>query len=98
MDGSSWRPFYLVPFALWTREPTGGLRRVKDEKPRDRECSGRRVMVTANSDGQAYTLEEFIEHFGESVGLAEWQKASPVHAPSSTRWSDARLLVRTSRA
>ena len=28
-------------------------------------------------------LEEFIEHFGESVGLAEWQKASPVHAPSS---------------
>ena len=54
-----------------------------DEKPRDTECSGRRVMVTSNSDGQAYTLEEFIKHFGESVGLAEWQKASPMHTPSS---------------
>ena len=82
MDGGSWRPFYLVPFALWTREPTG-LRRVKDEKPRDTESLERRVMVTSNTDGKAYTLEEFIEHFGKSVGFAEWQKASLVHAPSS---------------
>ena len=48
---------------------------------RDTEGGGRRVMTTRNSDGQAYTLEEFIEYFKDrSIGTREFEKAVPVHA------------------
>jgi hypothetical protein len=73
-------PLYLVPFMLWTREPAG-LLQGRGETARDTEGSGRRrVMTTRNTDGQAYTLEEFIEYFKDrSIGTREFERAAPVH-------------------
>ena len=51
----------LVPLVLLTREPAGLLQGM-GEKARDTEGSGRRVMTTRNTDGQVYTLDEFISH------------------------------------
>ena len=72
-------PLYLVPFVLWTREPAG-LLQGRGETARDTEGSGRRVMTTRNTDGQAYTLDDFIKYFGDrSIGTREWGNAVPVH-------------------
>jgi hypothetical protein len=73
-------PLYLVPFVLWTREPAGLLQGM-GETARDTEGSGRRrVMTTRNTDGQAYTLDEFIEYFKDrSIGTREFEKAATVH-------------------
>ena len=69
-------PLYLVPFVCWTREPAGVLQATAAT-----EGSGRRrVMTTRNTDGQAYTLDEFIVFFKDrAIGRREWEKAAPVH-------------------
>ena len=54
--------------------------RVKDGKAQNTESCDRRVMISPNSDGQAYSKDEFVEFFGDkSSGLREWEKAAPVH-------------------
>ena len=48
-------------------------------KAQDTESLDRRVMVTPNTDGEAYTLQEFIEFFRDrSTASSEWEKAVPV--------------------
>ena len=72
-------PLYLVPFVVWTHEPAGVVVRAKQEaKAPIAESCDRRVMTTWNSDGHAYSLDEFEAYFGKSAGLEHWRKASPI--------------------
>ena len=96
MDGSSWRIapipaggpvlawdrplLYFAPFVVY-RAPPVGVVQLRETKARDTECTDRRVMTSRNSDGLAYSLDEFVEFFGRAVGLREWERAAPVHAP-----------------
>ena len=70
-------PFYLVPFVVWKQEPAGVVPAMDVQAPIPESC-GRRVMTTFNSDGHAYSLDEFMEYFGKAPGLEEWRKAVPV--------------------
>ena len=71
-------PLYLVPFVVWTHEPAGVVRAKEEEKAPITESCDRRAMTTWNSDGHAYSLDEFTEYFGKSAGLEQWRKAVPV--------------------
>ena len=71
-------PFYLVPFVVWTHEPAGVVRAKEEEKAPITESCDRRAMTTWNSDGHAYSLDEFTEYFGKYAGLEQWRKAVPV--------------------
>ena len=67
------------PFVFFKHEPADAVR-VKEDKGRVTESCGRRVMTTRNTDGQAYTLDDFIKYFGDrSIGTREWGNAVPVH-------------------
>ena len=69
---------YCGPFLFFGHGPTDavGWNKAKSEET---EACDRRVMVTPNSDGKGYTLEEFIEFFRDrSAGMREWERAVPV--------------------
>lgn len=51
--GSSWRPFYIVPFVLWTREPTG-LRRAPPPHETER-CLPSHVRSAEVDKDETYT-------------------------------------------
>ena len=70
-------PFYLVPFVVWTQEAAGVVPAMDVQAPIAESCE-RRVMTTWNSDGHAYSLDEFKAYFGKSAGLEHWRKASPI--------------------
>ena len=70
-------PFYLVPFVVWTQEPAGVVPAMDVQAPIAESCE-HRVMTTWNSDGHAYSLDEFMEYFGKAAGLEQWRKAVPV--------------------
>ena len=96
MDSSSWpiaamplgaalgreQPlFYFAPFVVY-RLPAEVVRSQEKTQARYAESGERRVMISPNSDGRAYFRDEFLEHFGKAIGLREWEKAVPAHAPS----------------
>ena len=67
---------YCGPFLFFGHGPTDA---VGWKEAKARETEDRRVMATHNTDGEAYTLEEFIEFFRDrSTGMREWEKAVPV--------------------
>jgi hypothetical protein len=70
-------PFYLVPFVVWTQEAAGVVPAMDVQAPIAESCE-RRVMTTWNSDGHAYSLDEFMEYFGKAAGLEQWRNAVPV--------------------
>ena len=86
MDGSSWRIapipaggpvlawdrplLYFAPFVVY-RAPPAGVVQLWETKAHDTECTDRRVMTSQNSDGLAYSLDEFVEFFGRAVGRSE---------------------------
>jgi hypothetical protein len=72
---------YCGPFVFCKHEPADAVQ-VKKDKTQDTESCDRRVMITPNTDGQAYSLAEFIEYFGDrATGMREWRRATPVHGP-----------------
>ena len=91
MDGSSWSIRSSTPAGAHRQSLLrcgtflffgNGLADVvgwKEAKAQDTESCDRRVMVTPNTDGEAYTLQEFIEFFRDrSTASSEWEKAVPV--------------------
>ena len=67
---------YCGPFLFFGHGPTDA---VGWKEAKAKETEDRRVMATHNTDGEAYTLEEFIEFFGDrSTAMSEWERAVPV--------------------
>ena len=95
MDISSWRiapipgggpmlvwdqPLLYAPFVVYRTAPAGVVQ-VRETEARDTDSIDRRVMTSLNSDGLAYSRDEFVEYFGRTVGVREWERAAPVHTP-----------------
>ena len=69
---------YCGPCLFFEHGHTDAVGR-KEATAQDTESCERRVMVTPNTDGNAYTLDEFIEFFCDRfAGMREWEKAVPV--------------------
>ena len=72
---------YFAPFVVYGL-PVEVVHSQEETQARYAESGERRVMISSNSDGRAYSRGEFLEHFGKAIGLREWEKAVPVLAPS----------------
>ena len=96
MDSSSWpiaamplgaalgreQPlFYFAPFVVY-RLPAEVVHSQEEKQARYAESGERRVMISPNSDGRAYSQHEFVDYFGPTIGQREWEKAAPAHVPS----------------
>ena len=69
----------LGPYVLFSH-PCAAASQGKEDKARVTESCGRRVMTTRNTDGQAYTLDEFLEYFQDrAIGTREFERAAPWH-------------------
>ena len=79
--GSEQHRSYLAPFFVYGL-PVDVVHSQEETQARYAESGERRVMISSNSDGRAYSRGEFLEHFGKAIGLREWEKAVPVLAPS----------------
>ena len=111
MDSGSWRIapipagpvfawdrplLYFAPFVVY-RHPLAGVVHPWETGARDTESSARRVVIFPNSDGRAYSQDEFVEYFGRTAGLRDWERAAPVQtplAPSLIMFSAADLAAR----
>ena len=79
--GSEQHRSYFAPFVVYGL-PVDVVPSQEETQARYAESGERRVMISSNSDGRAYSRGEFLEHFGKAIGLREWEKAVPVLAPS----------------
>ena len=79
--GSEQPRLYFAPFVVY-RLPAEEVHSQEEAEARYAESGERRVMISSNSDGRAYSQHEFVDYFGPTIGQREWEKAAPAHVPS----------------
>ena len=79
--GSEQPRLYFAPFVVY-RLPAEAVRSQEETEARYADSGERRVMISPNTDGRAYSRDEFVEYFGPTIGQREWEKAAPAHVPS----------------